>query len=255
MLVQRLELADEIDLSLQENLGLEVVGRYPAPADDSNLALKAAIALKESTGCPHGAQILLNKQIPSQAGLGGGSADAAAVLQGLNALWDTGLSLEQLALIGVRLGADVPLCLYPGLMHAGGIGEILTPIPGGQAFHLLLLKPEQGLATAEVFRLYDSLEPPQPADIPAARDALVKGNISALAAACRNQLQASAMRICPEIQLALDDLYKNGAAFAQMSGSGSAVFGVFSNEISAEAARMALKEKWPVCLATRTIAD
>ena len=253
MLVQRLELADDIELFLQADLNLTLSGANDVPADCSNLAFRAATALKAATNYPHGAHIVLTKHIPSQAGLGGGSADAAAVLQGLNMLWGAGLDTGQLEKISVTLGADVPLCLHMGLARVGGIGEAIQPLAGAQAHHLVLLQPPAGLSTREVFARYDAAPDPRSADLPGAKHALRTGDLSRLKAVCHNQLQKSATALCPEIGNAVASLYATGALFSQMTGSGSAVFGVFPDQNSAQHAAETLSSEWPVCLLTRTL--
>ncbi|HPY42885.1 MAG TPA: 4-(cytidine 5'-diphospho)-2-C-methyl-D-erythritol kinase [Clostridia bacterium] len=254
MLVQRLELADDIELIPQADLTLTLDGAHDAPADRSNLAFRAAAALKAATDYPNGAHIVLTKHIPSRAGLGGGSADAAAVLRGLNTMWGTGLDTGQLAHIGMALGADVPLCLHAGLARVGGIGEKIHPLSGAQAYQLVLLQPAAGLATREVFARYDAAPDNRTADLPGAEHALRTGDPSRLKAVCHNQLQKSAAALCPDIEKAVSSLYATGAAFSQMTGSGSAVFGVFSDWSSAQHAAKTLRQDWPVCLLTRTLA-
>ncbi len=253
MLIQRISVYDTLTLLPHPGILLHVKGAEGLPASEDNLAFKAAMALKEYTGHTGGVRITLVKRIPVQAGLGGGSADAAAVLQGLNGMWDTGLSLGELQGIGLGLGADVPCCLFPGLTRVGGIGERVLPLPAAKTFHLLILKPEGGLSTGEVFSRFEQNPCGEPADIQKAAEALMTGDFETLARACRNQLQQAAAAMLPEIRAALDALQGNGAVLALMSGSGSAVFGLFPSEQAARTAMRRLKESWPVCLYARTL--
>lgn len=142
--LQTLDLADRMAVSPDSELRLLVRGRVeglPA-APEENLALRAATALLEAAGGPQrGALIELEKVVPAAAGLGGGSSDAAAVLRGLNELWGLGLSVRELASIGVKLGADVPFFLYGGAARAGGRGEEVTPLPDSPQCRLLLVVP------------------------------------------------------------------------------------------------------------------
>ena len=255
MLVQRLELADSLTFEKSGQISLVLSTAAEVPAEQNNLVIKAAAALKDATGYALGAKITLDKQIPVKAGLGGGSADAAATLTGLNTLWDTGLSLGELSRIGARLGADVPLCLYPGLLKAKGIGEVITPVPGGRVFHLLILQPRQGLSTAEVFLQYDRSPDRQKVDIQEAQTALLNADLHLLRHTCHNQLQSSAVYLLSDVQTVLDRLKGSGAVFAQMSGSGSAVFGVFNSEDEALQAKAKLLPEWPVCVYTRTLSE
>lgn len=252
MLVQRLALSDTVELLPAAHLSIEVTGDESVPADPSNLAYRAAMELKLISGYKGGARIKLSKRIPALAGLGGGSADAAAVLEGLNELWGLDFKQNTLMEVGRRLGADVPLCLFQGLMRAGGIGDEIKPLSGGKQLHLLLLKPVEGLSSREVFQSYDEAPDPLTADITAASIALRKGDLEGMKATCYNQLQETAIRLLPGIRAALEALTVQGAVFAQMSGSGSAVFGVFQTEAAAKEAETALSPAWPVCLATHT---
>lgn len=254
MLTQRLDLADEIVLSPQPQLELAVDGLPGAPGDHSNLALKAALALQAASGYTGGALIQLLKRIPAQAGLGGGSADAAAVLLGLNDLWGLGIHQEKLSDIGAGLGADVPLCLESGLCRVRGIGEQVEALGRGRRYNLLVLKPVQGLETAAVFKAYDQQPARAAARLTLALGALQAGDFRGIREHCRNQLQDTAIRLCPDIRKALDGLYQNGAAFAQMSGSGTAVFGVFESRDAAKKAEQALKNNWPGCFPAATLA-
>lgn len=253
MLIQRISVYDTLTLLPHPGILLSVEGGNGLPASEDNLAFKAANALKEYTGHAGGARITLLKRIPVQAGLGGGSADAAAVLQGLNRMWNTGLSQGELQDIGLGLGADVPCCLFPGLTRVGGIGERVLPLPAAKTFHLLILKPEGGLSTGEVFSRFNQNTCGEPADIQQAAEALMTGDFELLALSCRNQLQQAAAAMLPEIRDAIDALLINGAAFARMSGSGSAVFGLFPGEQAARSAMRRLSASWPVCLHARTL--
>ena len=125
MLMQPVSLADEISLAPAADLGITTGGYPPCRADETNLAWRAAAALKAASGYPGGASIHVHKSIPIGAGMGGGSSDAAGVLYGLNRLWNTGLSPEELERIGLSLGADVPFALRGGLTRTRGIGEIM----------------------------------------------------------------------------------------------------------------------------------
>ncbi|NLW21237.1 MAG: 4-(cytidine 5'-diphospho)-2-C-methyl-D-erythritol kinase [Clostridiales bacterium] len=251
MLVQRVALADSLEFEPDDGLRLEVAGS-DAPTDGRNLAYRAAAALRAACGVQAGALIRLTKRIPSQAGLGGGSADAAATLQGLNALWGCGLDQQQLAGIGLGLGADVPLCLQPGLMRAQGIGEHLSPLPGGRALDLVIVQPLEGLSTPAVFQAFALHKPERMADIQAGM-ALLQAGGGMDFGPLFNQLQPAAQALLPVIDTAQQALLANGAVFAQMSGSGSAVYGVFENARKAGQAQAALAADWPVCIQTKTI--
>jgi len=252
-LMQSVELGDTVRIEPADELSLRVSGNEAVPPGEDNLAYRAALLLQEAAGVQPGASIQLTKRTPVAAGLGGGSADAAAVLFGLDALW--GLALPQAQLLGLaaRLGADVPFCLAGGLCRARGIGEILEPIGSKRQFDLLIIKPCEGLSTAAVFRQYAALAPPpaQP-DIDAAAYALERGDPHALAAAMGNALEAASMPMRPEIAICIRAMEHSGALRAQMTGSGSAVIGLFDSPDALSAAFDACSKTWPQAYKTRT---
>ena len=151
MLMQPVTLSDELTLIPAEGISLRCESGPGIPCDRRNLAWRAAEALRRETGCGLGVDILLRKRIPSGAGLGGGSADAAAVLLGLNRLWHLGLTRERLESIGLTLGADVPFCVRGGLTRVEGIGEKLESLGQVPPLHLVILQPCEGLSTAEIY--------------------------------------------------------------------------------------------------------
>lgn len=254
MLVQRIDLCDELSITPCEDMVFES-DDASVPMDKSNLVVKAAMALKTACEVKENAKIRLVKRIPSQAGLGGGSADAAAVLVGLNELWQTGLSVKDLAQLGEKLGADVPLCLYPGLMRVSGIGEKVVPLNCGKALPLIILQPDKGLSTADIFKRYDKTPDSKKADIEKAMAACETGDDSAFFGHCHNQLQRTAQDLLPGIQTAVSSLINAKADFAQMTGSGSCVFGVFNSKETALQAFEALKNQFPVCILNQTSID
>lgn len=184
----------------------------PLPADD--LILRAARLLQAQTGCTRGAHITVRKEIPAQAGMGGGSSDAASCLLALNRLWGLGLHVQQLAAIGVQLGADVPFFLHGHNAWVEGIGEKITPIALPPA-QFVVIKPDAGLETAKIFAH------------PALRRDTKAATISGLARTPfgfgHNDLQAVAEQICPPVSHAIARLAAQGLQ-GKMTGSGSAVF-------------------------------
>lgn len=256
MLMQRLELHDELDIRPASGLSLKVEG---LAADElavgDNLVLKAAKALQAETGCEKGADILLHKRIPLRAGLGGGSADAAAALLALNQCWELGLPLQRLQQIGLQLGADVPYCLMNGPAIVEGIGEQLTPVYLGPPYWLVLLLSKQGLSTRDVFsRLRLRRDPRDIMRKDSALDALQRGDFGVLRMAGTNHLQQPASGLLPEIRLLIHEFRMAGAPFAQMTGAGSAVFGAFETKAKALAAYEKLRERHGEdrCLITQT---
>ena len=195
----------------------------PLPAED--LILRAARALQTASGTTHGAHITIEKRIPAQAGMGGGSSDAASTLLALNRLWGLGLTLEQLCTIGLPLGADVPFFLRGHNAWVEGIGEQITPVQLPRR-HVLVVKPDAGLETRAIF-----------SDLALKRDS-IPATITGFAAdpqaflkEARNDLQPVAQRLCPGVTQALDWLASLGLE-GRMTGSGSAVFAWVPPELS-----------------------
>ena len=196
----------------------------PLPEDD--LVLRAARALQLASGSTLGAHISIEKRIPEQAGMGGGSSDAATCLLALNRLWDLDLPLSALAAIGVSLGADVPFFLGGRNAWVEGIGEKLTPVDVPRS-RFAVVKPPEGLPTAAIFshpRLTRDSEP-----------AIISGFAANPLAFGRNDLQGVAKELCPGVTQALDWLGSQGLN-GRMTGSGSAVFAPLAPGQSPEAA-------------------
>ncbi|MDF1768501.1 4-(cytidine 5'-diphospho)-2-C-methyl-D-erythritol kinase [Maricaulis sp.] len=200
------------------------------PPDGNNLVLQAARALQVAAGIDDGAMIRLDKQIPVEAGLGGGSADAAATLRALNRLWGLDWTLDRLAEIGLTLGADVPACLYARPLRMRGIGEWIDILPAFDAFDAVILNPGVAVPTGPIFKAFDAADPAPLAEAdPMGEDRLawLRGE--------RNDLEASAVARHPEIAGTLDWLRgQAGVALARMSGSGASCFALCADRASAE---------------------
>lgn len=192
---------------------------HALPRDD--LVVLAAKALQAATGTAQGVHIGIDKQIPSQAGMGGGSSDAAACLLALNRLWRLHLSVGELSTIGLALGADIPFFLVGRNAWVEGVGEKVTPVALDNA-HYVVAKPPQGLPTERIFS-----DPYLKRDTETAT--LLGFAVDPKYFGC-NDLQAVAQRLCPEIALGLDWLASCGLA-GRMTGSGSAVFARADNDI------------------------
>ncbi len=191
------------------------------PADalpDDDLTIRAARLLQQATGCTQGARISLLKRLPSQAGMGGGSSDAATCLLALNRLWGTGLSRAALMKLGLQLGADVPFFLFGDNAWAEGIGEALQPISVPQQSYWVV-KPQAGLPTARIFTDPNLSRSTKPATM----QGFAEHSASNQTIFGRNDLQSVAQMLCPEITACIDWL-KDQHLDARMTGSGSAVF-------------------------------
>jgi 4-diphosphocytidyl-2-C-methyl-D-erythritol kinase len=187
----------------------------PLPADD--LVLRAARALQTASGTPQGAHISIEKHVPAQAGMGGGSSDAASTLLALNRLWKLNLGLEQLCTLGLALGADVPFFLRGHNAWVEGIGESIIPLALPRR-HVLVVKPAAGLETRAIFSAPDLRRDSIPATISG-----FAADPQAFLKKARNDLQPVARRLCPGVTQALDWLTGLGLD-GRMTGSGSAVF-------------------------------
>lgn len=223
MVMQSIELSDEI--TLEAATGIELSCNRPElPVDERNLAWRAARLLQEISGVFSGVKIEITKKIPIAAGLAGGSADAAAVLIGLNSLWNLGLSRRELMKIGVRLGADVPFCIMKGTARAEGIGEELTPVNSSLKSDVLLVTPDIQVSTAMVYRklrIGAIKSRPQIASVIAALEA---GDRKALLGAWGNVLEPVVLN--ENSLVAQVKSYFNGFGITNclMSGSGPSVF-------------------------------
>ena len=254
MLMQSVDLADILTLEPSETFTLRIEGMEGLPMEE-NLVLRAAVAFQNATGYTGGASFYLEKHAPVGAGMGGGSADAAAALFGLNRLWNLGLNLAQLADIGAAVGADVPFLLYGGLARVGGIGEQIVPLKPAPIIPLVVLQPCQALSTKEVFTAFDSIPNVLHPDTDKAQAALLSGDMFALTETARNVLQQVSERKRPQIAEAIAALDALGASPALMTGSGSAVFGAFSTMQEASAAYRLLRKRWRRCWLTTTTAQ
>ena len=209
------------------------------PAED--LCVRAARALQQATGTTMGVRIVLDKHIPAQAGLGGGSSDAASCLLALNRLWRLGLPLPALERIGLALGADVPFFLRGRTAWVEGVGEAITPITLPPA-RFLVVKPPAGLDTARVFRAPDLHR--------ATEAATIAGFAASPYTFGRNDLQPVAERLCPEISQALARLAALGLA-GRMTGSGSAVFAQMPDGAASvppwQPSSVAAEGQWRLC--------
>ena len=235
MVMQTIDLFDDVELS---EAGTVSVFSDGSPDGPENLAWKAAEAFFRVAKRSGGARIRLTKRIPVQAGMAGGSANAAAVLIGLNALYDARLSPEALRDAGLSVGADVPYCLIGGTARVRGIGEIVEPMPPFLSGYLVVAKPAIGISTAEAFRRFDRAENLRHPDIAALLSVMEKGQLDALSLFMENVLEQSEQN--ETVETLRQELLKNGALAARRTGSGSAVFGLFSEKEAASRCAVAL---------------
>ncbi len=234
MLMQSVSLADVISLRKTECGITLLCDKEGVPLTEKNTAYKAAKLFLEASRIDSGVEIKIEKNIPMQAGMAGGSADAAGVLYGLSELFEHPLELDRLLDIAKKVGADVPFCLVGGTKLASGIGEKLTHMPNMPECSIAIVKPNENISTANAYALVDSCENLIRPDNNAAIAALKNGDLTALSGNMRNVFeQATGTEKTVKIK---NVLIENGAMGSIMTGSGSAVFGVFSDSKTAEKA-------------------
>lgn len=231
------DIGDRLSAEPADALELSVTGPEAAgvPTGPQNLVLRAARALAPDRG----ARITLWKGLPSAAGIGGGSSDAAAALRLLSDLW--GVELPPAGVI-LSLGADVPVCLAGVPARMRGIGEDIHPLPALPTLDAVLLNPRVPVPTGPVFAALERRENPPLPPLPEDAD---REMLLSWVKAARNDLEAPALRLRPEIAEGLDALMAAGAAVARMSGSGATVFGLFPSRAAADAAARRIAARRP----------
>lgn len=239
--MQSVTLCDEVELERTESGKIEIFcDTEGVPCDETNIAHKAARLFFEKTGeANSGLAITLRKNIPHQAGLGGGSADAAGVLVALNHIYGNKLSENELCEIGVKVGADVPFCIVGGTKRAQGIGERFTSVSPMPDCSIVIAKPDFGVSTVKAYADYDLLQNPKRLDISALLDSLQSSNLTALADSLHNAFEQVVLN--EELNAIKTVMSSCGALGSLMSGSGSAVFALFDDEAKAKACICALK--------------
>jgi 4-diphosphocytidyl-2-C-methyl-D-erythritol kinase len=240
------DVGDLLTFEAASSLSLKVVGPEGGGlAGEDNLVLRAAKALQQAFGISAGARITLEKNLPVASGIGGGSADAAAALRGLYALWSLEPGQEGLNDIALTLGADVPVCLQSASANMSGIGEIVELVRGLPAFHIVLVNCRKPVSTPQVFKALKGQESLESAS----RSMPVSGSFSELVENITprsNDLEASAIRLEPEIEACLKSLDQcNDVALTRMSGSGATCFGLFEKESEAQSAAVQLRQDHP----------
>ena len=256
---QTVGMYDEVTVELAEsgiNISCELPDSFaksdPIPCDERNIAYKAAKLFFENANMSSGCNIHIKKGIPSQAGMGGGSTDAAAVLYCLNSLAGNVFASAELAAMGKKLGADVPFFFTGGTAYVGGIGEEIAPLPDYSGRILVIAKGEQGVSTGEAYARIDALKSP------------VHPKASELVAALRNSpdkapqffgnLFEQAVAL-PEVGEICGIMNSHSALNSCMTGSGSAVFGLFSDVKSAERCSAELRNKCFFAEVCETVKD
>ncbi|MGH2796023.1 MAG: 4-(cytidine 5'-diphospho)-2-C-methyl-D-erythritol kinase [Actinomycetota bacterium] len=242
--MQSVSVSDELSIEPAEAVTFDVEPTGAAPEDETNLVVRAVRALASAAGASGGASLRLTKSIPTGAGLGGGSSDAAATLVGLNELWRCGISRKALEKIGAGIGADVPFCVRGGTAVARGAGEALAPLVVRSRLSWVIAMPSESLATADVYARFDELgAAPAESDPSGLADALARGDLDRIGSSLRNDLAEPALSLVPSLASVRDALAGAGVIGVVMSGSGSAWCGLARDAAHAEEIAAAVRDR------------
>jgi 4-diphosphocytidyl-2-C-methyl-D-erythritol kinase len=256
LVFQAISLWDELSF-YRKDRGLElsiVSSPTPLEADDSNLVLKAARLFFQAAGLEAGTRIELKKNIPLAAGLGGGSSDAAATLWGLNRLYETRMPLEKLQTLASRLGSDVPFFLTGGTALGLGRGEVIEPWEGTVNFSLVLVKPEEGLATPKVYQSGKAVLT-RGEKARELKSLLQTKDPRVVARGLFNGLEPAAFSLLPRVESLKNSLLEEGALGALVSGSGPTVFALVENDEAAQALARKMKPQAAHVFAVQTLSE
>src|SRR5690606_5928256 len=234
MIMTTVDLADRIELNtlVEDRIEVSLWSRY-VPNDERNLAYKAAQAFKQKYNIKKGVHIKIEKVIPVSAGLGGGSTDAAAVLRGLNQLWNMNIPIDELAKLGSTLGSDIPFCVYGSTGIAKGFGEIVEKLSAPPPLWVILAKPDIGVSTRTIFQRVkvDEISHPNTNGV---IEALHEKDFKKLCHNIGNSLEEITASLHPEILRIKEKMRQAGAAGVLMSGSGPTVYGLVEHESKAQ---------------------
>lgn len=243
MVMQTIHLYDRLEISKKETCGIELETNLSyLPVNENNLVYRAGKLLMDEFHIDEGVKVFLNKRIPVAAGMAGGSTDAAAMLYGMNELFELGLSRDELMERGVKIGADVPYCLMRGTALAEGIGEKLTPLAPMVKCPVLIAKPPISVSTKFVYQNLKLDAQTVHPDIDRLIADIEKKDLTSIAADMGNVLETVTIPNYPVVAEVKEQMMKSGAINSLMSGSGPTVFGLFENEKTAEQAYQEMKE-------------
>ena len=253
---QAVSLHDEVTVQIADDWGITITGSRAlgVPADETNLALRAARTLADRYGVDEPVQILVDKEIPVAGGMAGGSSDAAAALVACDYAWGLGLTKDELAAVAASIGSDVPFLLHGGTAIGTGRGELITPVLTRGTFHWVLAAADIGLSTPDVYRHFDTIVEREERSVPAPTasmelmTALRSGDAQRLAAHLRNDLQEAAIELRPELGDVISSGLHFGALAGIVSGSGPTVAFLVADSESAIDLAVALA-------ATRTVSE
>ena len=255
MLMQQLELKDRVTLRKTGSSRREIrltCDNENVPADNTNLAWQAVVLMMDLYEIAEGIEIHIEKRIPMEAGLAGGSADCAAALKAMNILFELDLTTKELCRLGAGLGSDVPFCIQGGTAVAGGTGTDLTQVKGldPDRYTVLLCKPPEGVSTGEVYRKYsermaDMVTRPHPDIVRLVGDLTADTPLSQAKKDMINVLEYVTGEDLPVIGELEEAMLEGGAVVSRMTGSGPTVFGIFEERTAAERTGVGLADRFP----------
>ena len=238
MIMQTVSVFEYVTLTKQDKITMASNAKF-IPTDSKNTAVKAAMKFFEYTGIEGGVHIHIKKNVPIKAGMAGGSADAAGVIVGLNHMYGTKLTIQQMCEIGLMCGSDIPFMIHGGTKRIQGTGDIILPCPQMPEYPLVICMPANGVSTPQAYANYDANGIKTLVETDKLVAAIKDKNITDIAKYMANDLESAAGSA--ETQPVKEELIRLGAIGSMMTGSGAAVFGVFDNEETAKAAAKALK--------------
>ncbi|MBQ4156163.1 MAG: 4-(cytidine 5'-diphospho)-2-C-methyl-D-erythritol kinase [Clostridia bacterium] len=239
MVLQSVDIYDTITVALDDEISVKC--NADLPENEDNIAYKAAKAFFEETEIQGGANIKIKKRIPSAAGLGGGSSDAAAVIVALDMLYNTDLENDELEQIAEKVGSDVPFFIVGGAQLAEGRGTILTPLPEIPECAFVIVKDGFKLSTGDMYSRFDSLSDVNHPNTNELVNAICEGDLAEMTKNMKNVFEPL---YDENVEIIKTKLIENGALCAVLSGSGPSVFGMFSDYDSAKEARDVLEKEY-----------
>lgn len=253
MIMQAIDLYDVMNINRIDNgIKLSCDKQY-VPTDEKNIAYKAAKLFMDTYNIKSGISIEINKNIPVAAGLAGGSTDGAAVLRAMRDIFSIDVTDEELMELGLKLGADVPYCILGGTALCEGIGEKITPLKSFKDKILILVKPNFGVSTKEVYKNFDIERVFKHPDMNSLIRAMERDDLEFISNNMKNLLENVTLRKYSMLKNIKDSMLRYGALGSMMSGSGPSIFGFFDDMLKAQWCFEGMKEKYEEVYITRTI--
>lgn len=253
MIMQSVDLYDCLSFEKCDK-GINIsCNKHYIPTDERNLIYKCAKLFMDTYNINEGVNIYLKKNIPVAAGMAGGSADAAATLKGLRQIFDIDVTDSELMNLGVEIGADVPYCIIGGTALCEGIGEVITPLKPFKNHILVLVKPNFGVSTKEVYKNLDINKIFRHPDTEQLIKSMEEQNLEAVCTDMKNLLENVTLRKCPVLKRIKEDMIRMGALGSMMTGSGPTVFAFFDDMLKAQRCYDKFKTQYKEVYITRTI--